>query len=72
LPDWLAAVSAAMPAETPDTLLLAQVTVPVRRASTAPTDPWVLDTTGAPPPASSRGRPLALAGPTLRVGPRGD
>jgi hypothetical protein len=71
LPDWLTTESPTMPAETPDTLLLAEIQAPVKRASTAATDPWVLDTNGTLT-VSSRGRPVALAGPTLRVGPRAD
>ena len=67
LPDWLAAT----PADTPDTLLLAETAVAVKRAGVAATDTWALDTSGAPPAPSSRARPVALAGPTLRVGPRG-
>lgn len=67
LPDWLAAT----PADTPDTLLLAETAVAVKRAGVAATDTWALDTSGALPAPSSRARPVALAGPTLRVGPRG-
>lgn len=63
LPGWLGAG----PAESPD-LLLAEISATVKKGA-GPNDPWSLDTATAPP-VSSRARPVALSGPTLRVGPR--
>jgi hypothetical protein len=64
LPNWLGTELA----DPPVSLLLAELKVAVKRAAT--TDPWTLDTAGAAPPTSSRARPVALGGPTLRIGPR--
>ena len=67
LPEWLKTA----PADG-DALLRAEMSIVVKRVGAAATDPWALDTSAATaPPASSRNRPVALAGPTLRVGPRG-
>ncbi len=66
LPEWLKAA----PADGVG-LLLAEVSLPVKRAGTAATDAWVLDISVASLVTSSRNRPVALAGPTLRLGPRG-
>ena len=66
LPEWLKTA----PAES-DALLLAELPIRVQRASTS-TVLWTLDTSAATAPAaSSRSRPVAIAGPTLRVWPRG-
>jgi hypothetical protein len=65
LPTWLTAVAA--PTGTLPGLLLAELAVAVKR--TATTAPWALDLAGTMT-TSSRARPVALAGPTLRAGPR--
>ena len=67
LPEWLKDLSA-----DGGGLLLAEMTLTVKRAGAAATDLWALDAGGpAAPPVSSRNRPVALGGPTLRVGPHG-
>jgi hypothetical protein len=66
LPTWLAAPPAPT-AGAPTGLLLAELAVAVKRPATNVA--WALDPAGAMT-ASSRARPVALAGPTLRVGPR--